>query len=81
MLSVRLSASVASASVVQVLRRDRLPRALDDGARLLDRVLAEVRARDDVGDLREQRLDLLERLLAPAWRALSNSWPVRTSTM
>ena len=54
----------------KVLRSDRLARALDDGARLLDRVLPEVGAGDDVRDLREQPLDLLERLLGLLARLL-----------
>ena len=46
-----------------IARRDRLARAIDDAARLLDRVLPEVASRRWPLDLREQPLDLVDELL------------------
>src|SRR5690606_14916349 len=39
---------------------DGLARPLAHASRLLDRILAKIRAADDIGDLREEALDLVE---------------------
>ena len=60
---VRVRASICSLHRGDVLLRDRLPRLVDDAARLVDRVAPEVARRDDLLDLREQPLDLADELL------------------
>src|SRR5262249_37673479 len=47
----------------QILGLDGLPRLLAHAAGLLDGVLPEIRAADDLGHLREQTFDLVQQLL------------------